>query len=248
MTGSELDTARLGVVIPTLDEEASLPLLLADLAALPIPVDVVVVDGGSRDRTIEVAGTAGARTVVSGTGRALQMNAGARALQTPWILFLHADSRLPPETGESLVDWIEAPSPAEAAHFTFRLDRKGLWWTLIERGQWVRERLTGLTYGDQGLLLSRRRYDELDGIPEVPLMEDVETVRRLRRSGGLDRIDAPLVTSSRRYVEEGPFVAWLRNAILIALYASGVPPEALTRWHRPRRTARGAPVSAGPAG
>ena len=227
--------SRLGVIIPTLDEEEALPLLLGDLESLRLPLEIVVADGGSSDRTLEVARDRGAIAVRTSPGRGRQMNAGARALETPWVLFLHADSRLPPETGEALRHWLENPSPCEAAHFAFGLDREGFWWGLLERGQRFRERLTGLTYGDQGLLLSRSLYEEMEGIPEIPLMEDVEIVRRLRRGGGLDRIEAPVITSPRRYRSEGPVRAWLRNATLISLYSLGVSPQALSRWYRPHR-------------
>ncbi len=235
MTGVRAPAAppRLGVVIPTLDEEDALPHLLADLHLLDLRLDIVVSDGGSEDGTLDIARRGGARTVAGARGRATQMNLGARMLQTPWMLFLHADSRLPQETRTALESWLESPPPCQAAHFGFSLDERGLWWTLIERGQRIRERLTGLTYGDQGLLLSRAVYRELDGIPEIPIMEDVEVVRRLRRNGGLDRIDAPLVTSARRYQKEGPLRAWLRNASLISLYLVGVSPGTLSRWYRP---------------
>lgn len=230
MTGvSSRARPRLGIVIPTLDEEETLPLLLADLNALQLPLEIIVADGGSEDRTLDIAQNRGAKTVRTEPGRGRQMNAGARALEAPWVLFLHADSRLPPETREALCRWLDTPPPCEAAHFAFRLDQEGFWWGLIERGQRVRERLTGLTYGDQGLLLSRSLYEELDGIPETPLMEDVEIVRRLRRNGGLDRIDAPVITSARRYLREGPFRALVRNAVLISLYSLGVSPRVLSR-------------------
>ena len=230
MTGvSSRARPRLGIVIPTLDEEEKLPLLLADLNALQLPLEIIVADGGSEDRTLDIAQNRGAKTVRTEPGRGRQMNAGARALEAPWVLFLHADSRLPPETREALCRWLDTPPPCEAAHFAFRLDQEGFWWGLIERGQRVRERLTGLTYGDQGLLLSRSLYEELDGIPETPLMEDVEIVRRLRRNGGLDRIDAPVITSARRYLREGPFRALVRNAVLISLYSLGVSPRVLSR-------------------
>lgn len=225
---------RLGVVIPTLNEESALPALLRDLGAVSTVDDIVVVDGGSEDRTVDVAERLGARTVSAERGRGRQMNAGAAALHTPWILFLHADSRLPRETSEALERWMDRPGPCEAAHFAFRLDESGPWWWVIERGQRIREHLTGLAYGDQGLLVSRRRFEEVGGFPDVPLMEDVAIVRRLRETGGLDRIDAPLVTSTRRYREEGPFSAWVRNATLIVLYSLGVSPGRLSRWYRPR--------------
>lgn len=224
----------LGIVIPTLDEEEALPLLLSDLDALKLPLEVVVADGGSEDRTLDVARRSGARTIRTAASRGKQMNAGARALKTPWVLFLHADSRLPPETRDALLRWLQDPAPCGAAHFGFRLDRRGPLWSLIERGQRLRERLTGLTYGDQGLLISRALYEEVDGIPEIPVMEDVEIVRRLRRAGGLDRIDAPVITSARRYRSEGPIRTCARNAALILLYSLCVPPNALSRWYSPR--------------
>jgi rSAM/selenodomain-associated transferase 2 len=227
----------LGVVIPTLNEEESLPFLLSDLRALPFPAEVIVVDGGSVDATAEVARREGCRTVVSPPGRGTQMNGGARLLETPWILFLHADSRLPVESARALAAWISEPSPREAAHFAFALEGRGGWRALVTRVQRVRERLTGLAYGDQGLLLSRARYEAIGGIPELPIMEDVEAVRRLRATGGIARIGAPLITSTRRYEEEGPLRAWLRNGVLLSLFFLGVAPARLSRWYRPRRTA-----------
>ena len=224
---------ELGVVIPTLNEEEALPRLLSDLDALALPLDVIVADGGSRDRTLDVARAWGARTIRTSAGRGRQMNAGARTLASPWILFLHADSRLPPETLDALLDWLRNPAPCQAAHFRFQLDRDGLWWGLIEHGQRFRERLTGLTYGDQGLVISRTLYEAVGGIPEIAVMEDVAVVRRLRRDGGLDRIDAPVVTSARRYESEGPLRACLRNLGLVLLYSLAVPPDRLSRWYRP---------------
>jgi rSAM/selenodomain-associated transferase 2 len=238
--------APLGVVIPTLDEEEDLPLLLADLRALRLPTEIVIADGGSRDATLAIVERSELRIVRTMPGRARQMNAGALLLSTPWLLFLHADSRLPPSTIDALEAWLAKAPKDGAAYFGFRFAAKGSWWRIIEWGQRIRERLTGLAYGDQGLLLSRLRYDALGGIPDLPLMEDVEAVHRLRRTGGIARINAPILTSPRRYREEGPFLGWIRNAALISLYALGLPPRFLARWYRPRRWVEGAKVAAGP--
>ena len=224
---------HLGVVIPTLDEEETLPRILADLTALGTPLEVMVVDGGSRDGTLSVAQKQGVAVIRAERGRGRQMNAGARAIDTPWLLFLHADSRLPAGTAAALGRWLDSPPPCQAAHFAFQLDQEGPWWRMIERGQRVRERLTGLACGDQGLVLSRALFEAVDGIPEIPLMEDVEIVRRLRRNGGIDRIDAPLITSARRYQSEGPARSWIRNVTLLFLYSLGVSPAFLSRWYRP---------------
>lgn len=221
----------LAVIIPTLNEARSLPALLSDLARCHPRPRIVVVDGGSSDCTLQVARSGGARVVSAPRGRACQMNVGAASVSSPWLLFLHADSRLPEATRTALRRWLEAPPPEAAAHFSFQLDAEGLWWSILERGQRLRERVTGLAYGDQGLLLSRERWAGMGGIPELPLMEDVEAVRRLRKSGGIGRIPAPVVTSARRYRREGQLRGWLRNATLITLYHLGVPPRALANFY-----------------
>lgn len=228
----------LGVVIPTLDEAAYLPALLADLRRLELPHRVVVVDGGSGDRTAEVAREAGAELLRASRGRAVQMNAGARALlDVPWLLFLHADSRVPSETRAALEAWIEEDGGgAEAAHFAFSLAGDDWFWRFLERGQRLRERLYGLPYGDQGLLVSRRAFDEVGGYPELPVMEDVEMVRRLRKRGEVRGLDAPVVTSPRRYERDGRWLGWLRNATLIGLHLAGVPAGRLARWYGVERT------------
>jgi rSAM/selenodomain-associated transferase 2/rSAM/selenodomain-associated transferase 1 len=232
VTGPE---PRLGVVIPTLNEEEALPLLLNDLAGLPLPSRILVVDGGSSDRTREAARSAGAEVLTAPRGRGRQMAAGAAHLESRWLLFLHADSRMPPSARGALARYLDNPGPEEAAHFAFRLDARGLWWRLIEAGQRVRETLTGLAYGDQGLLVSRSRLDGVGGVPDIPIMEDVELVRRLRRTGGIRRLPAHLLTSPRRYRQDGPVRGWLRNATLILLYRMGASPGRLSRWYRPRR-------------
>lgn len=234
----------LGVVIPTLNEAGTLPALLHDLGRLPGPPPVVVADGGSTDGTRELASSEGARVVQAPRGRATQMNVGAAALATPWILFVHADCRMPEGARQALVRFLGDPAPAHAAHFRFRLDGSGPLWRSIEWGQRLRERLTGMVYGDQGLLVHRSRWEAMGGIPELAVMEDVETVRRLRESGGIVRLDAPLITSPRRYREEGPLRAWLRNATLITLYRLGADADRLARWYPPRdggRQHEGAP-------
>ncbi len=226
--------ATLGVVIPTIDEAGYLPRLLADLAEVQLPLRVVVSDGGSADDTLDLARAGGAVCVSGPRGRAAQLNAGARALDTPWLLFLHADSRLPSASRSALVSAVHSDNGPAAAYFPFRLCGRGWFWRLVEAGQRVRESLTGLVYGDQGLLVRREAFEAVGGYPELPLMEDVEMVRRLRRWGGIARLPGPLPTSARTYLRFGRWKVWLRNGAVVSLYLAGVAPERLARWYPER--------------
>lgn len=232
---------RLGIVIPTVDEARSLPRLLSDLQELRLPKRIVVVDGGSVDGTPRLAALAGARVLSTPRGRGRQLRAGVQLLRTPWLLFLHADSRMPPEVCRSLEAWLTAAHPDEVGYFGFRIDEPGLRWRMLEWGQRVREKTLGMVFGDQGLVVHRVRLQDVGGVPELPLMEDVELVRRLRRRGPLGRIPASLPTSARRYRREGPR-AVLRNSALLVLHHLGVPPSRLADWY----PAEPAPKAPGP--
>jgi rSAM/selenodomain-associated transferase 2/rSAM/selenodomain-associated transferase 1 len=225
----------LGIVIPALNEEEGIPGLLDDLAQLSIPHQVIVSDGGSRDGTKALALETGATVVDAPPGRASQMNAGARGLETPWVLFLHADSRMPLPSRQALEVWLQEAGPREFGTFAFAFDAQGPLWRLMEGGQWIREGVLGLAYGDQGLLVHRTLLNEVGGFPDLPLMEDVEMLRRLRKGGRWKKIRAPLLTHPRRFQEDGALFAWLRNVLLVSLYQVGVPPAGLSRFYPARK-------------
>lgn len=229
---------RLSVVIPTLDEVERLPALLDDLAQLSASadVDIVVADGGSGDGTREVATQSGARVVRTRPGRGVQLARGASAATAPWILFIHADCRLPAEAAQALLAHIDRAPDEHFAHFRFAMRRSTPLDRLIEWGQTLRERVFGLVYGDQGLLVSRVLYERAGGYPEWPLFEDVELVDRLGAVGRRIRLDPPLPTSARRYRAEGRFRALARNLRLVASFRMGADPERLARQYAPRRS------------
>ncbi len=232
---------RLGVVIPTLNEAEYLPSLLADLAELSVEHDVVICDGGSTDATRELARASGATVVVARRGRAHQLNAGHRVLTTPWLLFLHADSRLPSPARECLAHRLADRAETRPGYFRFSLDGSGWFWRFIELGQFLRERITGLAYGDQGLLVRRADLEAVGGYPEVPLLEDVAILRTLRARGPLQRLPATLPTSPRRFREEGQWRAWFRNIGVMARALLGAAPEQLVASY----PTRGATAPAG---
>ena len=170
--------------------------------------------------------------VRTGRGRGRQLRAGVAASRGEWLLLLHADARVSPA---ALAEAEQAVGRRELRYAAWPLAIDGsdprLRW--IERAAALRWRVLGLAYGDQGLLLRRAAYDAAGGFPEVPIMEDVALVRRLRRQGPMHRFRHAILADGRRWRREGSLRASLRNATLLLLHLGGVPAERLARWYRP---------------
>jgi rSAM/selenodomain-associated transferase 2 len=222
----------ISVVIPTLNEVETLPALLDDLSGLAsvVPLDVVVVDGGSSDGTGAQAVARGARVFQAPRRRARQLNRGAMAARGDWLLFLHADCRLGEGALTALRAALEPSAGVQAAVFRFAIDLPRVWRHFIETGQAIREALSGLAYGDQGLLIRRELFEAIGGYPDLPLMEDVAMIRTLRRRTRVTQLPAPLVTSGRRYRRGGVLRTWLKHTALISLYLLGASPTRLAGW------------------
>ncbi|HEX8064336.1 MAG TPA: TIGR04283 family arsenosugar biosynthesis glycosyltransferase [Allosphingosinicella sp.] len=216
----------LSVVIPALNAAATLGPCLAALAQAD---EIIVADGGSTDSTFAIAEAGGARLVQSPRGRGVQLAAGAAAAKGDWLLFLHADTRLAGGWREA-AERHRVRSPGKAACFRFRLDAGERRARLIEAGVALRVRMLGLPYGDQGLLISRRLYGEIGGYRALPLMEDVDLVRRIG-AGRIERIAVDAITSPERWRSDG----WLRrsalNLVCLALYRSGMSAERVARLY-----------------
>jgi rSAM/selenodomain-associated transferase 2 len=236
-TAAETDAPPpLSIIIPTLDEEHSLAGLLSDLSGLGIPHEVIVVDGGSIDRTRAVAQLRGARIIPARRGRGHQLATGARAAGGRILCFLHADVRLPARTREAIAD--EAMTMIEgAAVFTLTINAAGRRYRLIERVANWRSRVLGLPYGDQGLLVTRWDYDAVGGHPDIKLMEDVAIVRALRRHSVVRMLEESVLVSARRWQRDGIWRRTLGNWILITLYVMGFSPNFLARFYRAERRA-----------
>jgi rSAM/selenodomain-associated transferase 2 len=207
----------LSVVIPALDSAATLKTCLDALGPVP---DLILVDGGSRDATREIARAAGARVIDSPRGRGLQLAAGADAAAQPWLLFLHADTLLA-HGWRTAVKAHAAGRPAAAGAFRFRLDDSAWQARVVERGVALRVRLLALPYGDQGLLISRVLYDAVGGFRPLPLMEDVDLVRRLGRRR-MAVLPADAVTSAARWRRDGWARRSARNLACLALHRMGM--------------------------
>lgn len=224
----------LSIVIPALDAAATLPDTLRALAA-PGPersCEVLVVDGGSSDGTAATAEDHGARVVGSAPGRGIQLSEGARHARGRWLLFLHADTVPGSGWADAVFRHCDDPANRErAATFRFALDDSARAARRLEAIVAWRTTALGLPYGDQGLLVSRGFYDSLGGFRPLPLMEDVDIVRRIGRRR-LDVLDVAAVTSAVRYRRAGYLHRSGRNLFCLGLYFLGVPPGAIARLYR----------------
>ncbi len=217
----------LSIVIPALDAAATLPATLAALG----PQDIIVADAGSGDDTAAVAREAGARVVQAPRGRGSQIAAGIEAAAGPWLLLLHADTRLAPGWQEAVRTVMRDPS--RAWHFRFALDDDTPAARRLERAVAWRCRVLGLPYGDQGLLVHRDLLRAVGGMRPMPLMEDVDLVRRLGRAR-IGAMDVAAVTSAARFRRDGYLRRSARNLFCLALWFAGVSPATIQRIYRGR--------------
>ncbi len=226
-------TTDIDVVIPTLNAGSRLARTINALkdGDHGLRLFFTVCDGGSCDDTPVVAERAGAVVVTAEAGRGGQLAAGANAGTAPWLLFVHADTRLAPGWADAAKRFMATAASAEsAAYFRLRFDSTDRRARRVERLAAWRCRTFGLPYGDQGLLMARPFYRRLGGFRDLPLMEDVELVRRIGRRH-LVALDAEAVTSPERYARDGWLARPLRNLSCLALFLSGVPVSTIRRLY-----------------
>lgn len=225
--------ATLSVIIAALDEERFLPRTLVALASETID-QIIVADGGSTDRTREIAAGHGATVVRSAPGRGLQMNAGAQAAGGDLLLFLHADSIPPPGYPEIIATCLAMPGVAAGA-FSLAIDMQGRAIRSIEAAANLRSRLCRSPYGDQGLFLRSGLFRRLGGYPPLPFLEDVEMVRKIRRQGRVVTVRERMLTSGRRWQNHGILQTTLINGLVLFGYRCGIPPARLGAFYRRRQ-------------
>lgn len=211
----------LSVIVPTLNAAPTLWYCL-DALAEARGREIIVVDGGSDDLTADLARDRGANLICAPRGRGLQLRAGADRARGPWLLFVHADTRLEAGWSRDVRRWILAAAPqTDFAVFTFKLDSDDWRARLLERSVSWRVRWLGLPYGDQGLLIHRDALDRVGGYAPLPLMEDVDLVGRLHRDG-LTQLESHAVTSAARWHRDGWLGRSLRNLACLGLFKLGV--------------------------
>lgn len=225
--------APISIIIPALNAEEDLPgcleSLLPGLGAGLIR-EVVLVDGGSKDKTLAMAEASGARLLTSeAPGRAMQLIKGAEAARGDWLLFLHADTHLSADWAErSAAHMIDRPDKAAVFTLRYRSDASEAKWLAARANR--RTRWFGLPYGDQGLLISRRLYEQIGGFERIPLMEDVKMARAIGKTR-LSILSAEARTSAMKYHRDGWRRRAYRNAWLITRYYLGADPEKLAECY-----------------
>ena len=219
----------ISIVTPTLNEETTLPHRATELAAQTPPWEWIVADGGSRDATISVGTSLGARVVASPRGRGLQLNAGAALAQGEVLLFLHADTVLPPGSLEAIRAALVEPRLI-GGNFDLRFegeDRASQVLTGLNRAQ---RRLFNVYYGDSAIFVRREVFESLGGFRDYPIMEDYDFVQRMKRLGKTTCLPLTVTTSARRYRGRIVKTAAIWGSIFL-LYNLGVPPSRLVRLY-----------------
>ncbi len=217
------------MVIPARNEAATISDAVHSAAAEG--AEVLVVDGGSVDGTPERAALAGATVLHSLPGRARQLGAGAGRARGEAILFLHADTLLPSGWSRGVEAALADPGVAGGC-FRLRFDPTSPSLAAVAWGVRLRVALFGLPYGDQALFVRSRVLERIGGVPQVPIMEDLDLARAIRREGRLARLPLEIATSGRRYQEQGTPRTVLRNLLALCAWSLGLDRERIAAWYR----------------
>ena len=220
---------QVSVVIPTLNESNLIRQSVQSVRSAGID-DIIVADGGSTDGTREMAATLGCRVTLSAQGRGIQQNQGARLAQGDILLFLHADSSLSDGCLPQLYKAFHRSQVIGGA-FEHHIDADGVLYRAIEKGNALRVRVFRMAYGDQAIFVHRQPFEQLGGFPSIPIMEDVQLMRRLRRRGQIVLLPGPIRTSSRRWQRHGILRQTICNWFLLAAEQVGISPNELARFY-----------------
>jgi rSAM/selenodomain-associated transferase 2 len=230
-------TRRFSIILPVLNERDLINPLLDHLESLEgnENCEIIVVDGSPDGGTIKAVARQGVRCIKSPRGRASQMNVGAAMAAGEILIFLHADTRLPRQALE-LIHRAMTRQGMIGGAFDLQIDTKRRALKIIARIASLRSRLTGIPYGDQAIFMRRDDFKRMGRYPEIPLMEDVALMRKIKRARGrICFIPEPVLTSARRWEQEGILFTTLRNWLLLIAYTLGVAPDRLAKYYKAAR-------------
>lgn len=225
-------TSNISIIIPTRNEADSIGRLLPELLAVH-GVELLVVDGGSTDNTVDIAKSLGAQVLSSSPGKAKQMNAGAEAAHGNILLFLHCDTKLAPGFVGQVEAALNQPEISAGA-FQLSIDGKGFGLRVIEWLVNFRSKILQMPYGDQGIFVTTDMFFSVGEFPPQPIMEDFELMRRLRGRGKIKILPLHATTSARRWKKLGIMRTTVINQAIILGYLLGINPEKLAGWYRGR--------------
>ncbi|MGA2331051.1 MAG: TIGR04283 family arsenosugar biosynthesis glycosyltransferase [Syntrophales bacterium] len=224
---------KFSFIIPVWNEEQIISRTIEHVISLHASgsAEIIVVDGDPAGRTIKAVRHMGVKTAISEKGRGRQMNLGAALAEGEILIFLHADTLLPPEALE-LIEAAVADGSCIAGAFDLAVDSERPVFRLIEKAASFRSRVTRIPYGDQTIFIRKRDLRDLGGFRDIPIMEDVEFMQRIKkRKGKICIIGRAVRTSPRRWEKEGVVYTTLRNWLILSLYLFGVRPEKLIRFY-----------------
>jgi len=220
----------ISIIIPVLNEATIIKQTLGQLTQYS-EIEIIVVDGGSQDETVAIAKTSAKVITAIGKGRAGQMNAGANLAQSEILLFLHADTQLPANFIDLVTKTLQQHQTIAGA-FELAIDGSEMALRWVEMLVKLRSHLLSLPYGDQGIFISKSAFIEAGGFADLPIMEDFEFIRRIKRKGRIAIAPAKVTTSDRRWQKLGVWQTTLINQLMIAGYYLGISPTKLSQFYR----------------
>ncbi len=203
--------SKISIIIPTINEASNLPLLLSDLSSIQKEGEIIIVDSGSEDKTIDVANIYGAKVFISKErNRGLQLDIGAKNSKGEWLIFLHADTRLTHDWFKKINSFLKV-NKNSIYYFEFKINHKKIIYRVLEILVNFRSKFFKQPYGDQGLIIHRTTYFKNNGFRKIPLMEDVDFLRRLNKKKDLKQLNLPIFISSRKWEGTNIFLQAIKN-------------------------------------
>ncbi len=203
--------SKISIIIPTINEANNLPLLLSDLSSIQKEGEIIIVDCGSEDKTVDIANIYGAKVYKSEErNRGLQLNIGAKNSKGDWLIFLHADTRLTHDWFKKINSFLNGDKNY-IYYFKFKINHEKIIFRVLEMLVNLRSQFFKQPYGDQGLVIHRSTYFKNNGFRKIPLMEDVDFLRRLKNKKKLKQLNLPIFISSRKWEKTNIFLQALKN-------------------------------------